>query len=289
MTSQKLTLPSGAVPHTPQWGEVGVSGGTPALARWPHLCPPPMEPLGATSGGLRHPHPSFMPVVSLILLLHLVFLPSVRAEPGTPERGHRDPPSDGGVAAPPGAGRLPPPGAGSQPPGTEGGPPEMEVGVAESEPGAATARLATWDVQHGRQGRLHVACRALSLVSVNCAPLQGARLAGDDRPLSCHGHRVSATHASHHQGGVALVWKDTSHWQVAATRKMLAASQPWSKIAWLCTREDLMSRESTSARRKIKNEGLVRHWCTSICILNSELRLSYLIRSNITSRGRRQQ
>jgi len=184
---------------------------------------------------------------------------------------------------------APHPGAGSQPPGTEGGPPEMEVGVAESEPGAATARLATWDVQHGRQGRLHVACRALSLVSVNCAPLQGARLAGDDRPLSCHGHRVSATHASHHQGGVALVWKDTSHWQVAATRKMLAASQPWSKIAWLCTREDLMSRESTSARRKIKNEGLVRHWCTSICILNSELRLSYLIRSNITSRGRRQQ
>jgi len=108
MTLQKSTLPSGAVPHIPL-GEVEVSCGTPALARRPYLYSPPMEPLGVTSGSLQHPHPSFLLVVSSILLLYLVFLPSVRAEPGAPERGHHDPPSNGGVAAPPGAGQLPPP------------------------------------------------------------------------------------------------------------------------------------------------------------------------------------
>ena len=79
--------------------------------------------------------------------------------------------------------------------------------------------IATWNIQSGRNARLESALRALNKMDVDLAILTEAKLTNGIHTKYSSVYNVVASNAvSHRQGGVALVFKDSPHWQVESTR-----------------------------------------------------------------------
>ena len=75
--------------------------------------------------------------------------------------------------------------------------------------------LATYNIRNGRAWGLETALRALSQMGVDIGILTETKLTGGIHTRFCCGYRVFATQAaSPHQGGIALVYQTSSHWQI---------------------------------------------------------------------------
>ena len=75
--------------------------------------------------------------------------------------------------------------------------------------------IGTWHIQSGRSTRLETALRALSIVGVDLCFLTKTKLTNGIHTQFSWGYQVLAINAiSHHQGGVALVDKESLYWQV---------------------------------------------------------------------------
>ena len=126
--------------------------------------------------------------VAFILLLLLVHLPGVRADSSRRSRTS--------------------PTAGS-------GPGETPMMISDCDRDIVPISIATWNIQSGRNSRLETALRALKKMNVDLAFLTEAKLtAGIYTRFSSDYHVVATTAVSHRQGGVALVYRDSPHWQV---------------------------------------------------------------------------
>ena len=89
---------------------------------------------------------------------------------------------------------------------------------AESKPTNKEIVIGTWNIQSGRSTRLETALRALSIVGVELCFLTETKLTNGIHTRISLGYRVLATNAmSHHQGGVALVYKESPYWQVESS------------------------------------------------------------------------
>ena len=76
-------------------------------------------------------------------------------------------------------------------------------------------RLATYNVRSGRAGRLEIALRAMEQMNVDLGILTEAKLTDGIYTRFSSGYHVVATDARvHNQGGVALFYRDSPHWQI---------------------------------------------------------------------------
>ena len=73
----------------------------------------------------------------------------------------------------------------------------------------------TYNIQSGRNGRLEMALRAMQQMNLDIGILTETKLTRGIHTRWSSGYHVVATEArSEHQGGVALVYRDSSHWQI---------------------------------------------------------------------------
>ena len=88
----------------------------------------------------------------------------------------------------------------------------------ESEPATTELVIGTWNIQSGRNTRLETALRALGKVGVDLCFLTETKLTEGIYTRFSSDYRVLATNAiSHHQGGIALVYRDSPYWQVESS------------------------------------------------------------------------
>jgi len=81
-------------------------------------------------------------------------------------------------------------------------------------------RLATYNIQSGRAGRLEMALRAMEQMNVDIGILTEAKLTDGVHTRYSSGYHVYATAAvSHHQGGVALFFRESRRWQVESIKR----------------------------------------------------------------------
>ena len=87
----------------------------------------------------------------------------------------------------------------------------MSASSAPSQPeGSGTFAIATWNIRSGRGTGLAAAAKGLRQMGVGCAVLTETKLTDDWYPKFVSGYRViSSKAASPHQGGVALIWKES--------------------------------------------------------------------------------
>jgi hypothetical protein len=79
-------------------------------------------------------------------------------------------------------------------------------------------RIATFNIQSGRGGRLEMALRALGAMNVDVCLLTEAKLTDGVYTRSSNGYSVVSTSAfSHRQGGVALCVRENEYFQVEST------------------------------------------------------------------------
>ena len=89
---------------------------------------------------------------------------------------------------------------------------------AESKPTNKEIVIGTWNIQSGRSTRLETALQALSIVGVDLCFLTETKLTNGIHTQFSLGYCVLATNTmSHHQGGVALVYKESPYWQVESS------------------------------------------------------------------------
>jgi hypothetical protein len=76
--------------------------------------------------------------------------------------------------------------------------------------GSGTFSIATWNIRSGRGTGLAAAAKGLRQMGVSCAVLTETKLTHDRYPKFVSGYRViSSKAASPHQGGVALLWRES--------------------------------------------------------------------------------
>ena len=90
-----------------------------------------------------------------------------------------------------------------------------------SERGITAVRLATYNLQDGRNSRLAFAIRAIEVSKINLAVLTETRFHNDIYTKSYLGYEVVGTTTTHqNQGGVALVFQEEPDgWSVESIRK----------------------------------------------------------------------
>jgi exonuclease III len=82
---------------------------------------------------------------------------------------------------------------------------------------ATTIRLVSYNIRNGRAGRLEAALRAMAQANVDLGVFQETKLTDGIYTRQSSGYQVIASNApSKHQGGIALFWRDSPHWQVEA-------------------------------------------------------------------------
>jgi exonuclease III len=80
-------------------------------------------------------------------------------------------------------------------------------------------KLATYNIMSGRSGRLEAATRAMGYCNVDIAILTEAKLTDEAYTRYHGGYNVKATKANcHNQGGIALLWRETTYMQVEGIR-----------------------------------------------------------------------
>eukprot|EP00978_Attheya_sp_CCMP212_P005624 scaffold12601_cov43-Attheya_sp.AAC.1 len=82
----------------------------------------------------------------------------------------------------------------------------------------STIRLASYNISNGRAGGLEAALHAMTQANVVVGVFQETKLTDGIYTQASSGYKgVLALDApSNHQGGVALFWRDSPHWQVEA-------------------------------------------------------------------------
>ena len=81
-------------------------------------------------------------------------------------------------------------------------------------------RIATYNLQSGRGGRLESAIRSIAQMNVDLCFFTEAKLTDGIYTRRNRGYTVHATNAmSNQQGGVALVFRASSYWQVESIRE----------------------------------------------------------------------
>ena len=92
---------------------------------------------------------------------------------------------------------------------------------SESEEDKTTPiRIATWNIQSGRNGRLEQALRAMGQMNIDLGFLTEAKLTDGIHTRYSFGYRVVATEArSGSQGGVALFYRDSRLWSIESEVK----------------------------------------------------------------------
>ena len=94
------------------------------------------------------------------------------------------------------------------------------VKPTESEPSNKELVIGTWNILSGRNTRLETALRALSKVGVDICFLTETKLTDGIYTRFSSGYRVLATNAvSHHQGGIALVYRESPYFQVESSQR----------------------------------------------------------------------
>ena len=84
---------------------------------------------------------------------------------------------------------------------------------AESKPTNKELVIGTWNIQNGRSTRLKTALRALGIVGVDLCFHTETKLTKGIYTQFSLGYQVLATNAmSHHQGVVALVYRESPYW-----------------------------------------------------------------------------
>ena len=87
--------------------------------------------------------------------------------------------------------------------------------ATDSELAIAELVIGTWNIQSGRNTCLETALRALSIVGVDLCFLTETKVTnGIYTRLSSDYHVLATDAMSHHQGGIALVYRDSPYWQV---------------------------------------------------------------------------
>ncbi len=87
----------------------------------------------------------------------------------------------------------------------------MSVSLAPPLPGGSgTFSIATWNIRSGRGTGLAAAAKGLRQMGVGCAVLTETKLSNDRYPKFVSRYQViSSKAASPHQGGVALLWRES--------------------------------------------------------------------------------
>lgn len=115
---------------------------------------------------------------------------------------------------------LPPP---EPPPAASGGAPSGGTPSTSSDstgPTRTPIRIATYNIQSGRSGRLEFALRAVGEMKVDICFFTEAKLTDGIHTRMSNGYQVVATKAlSHRQGGVALCFRQSEYWQVEAFQR----------------------------------------------------------------------
>ena len=76
--------------------------------------------------------------------------------------------------------------------------------------GSGTFSIVTWNIRSGRGTGMVAAAKGLHQMGVGCAVLTETKLTNDRYPKFISGyHVISSKVASPHQGGVALIWKES--------------------------------------------------------------------------------
>ena len=85
--------------------------------------------------------------------------------------------------------------------------------------GSGTFTLATWNIRHGGAGGLEAACRAFESLGVDIGVVQETKNVDGVHTQRSSGYSVFVSKAvSAHQGGVALIWRESWHYEVEETR-----------------------------------------------------------------------
>ena len=80
-------------------------------------------------------------------------------------------------------------------------------------------KLATYNIQSGRGGRLEMALREMELMNIDIGFLTETKLTDGIYTRFACGYHVRATEAvSHSKGGTALFWRDRPNWMVKSER-----------------------------------------------------------------------
>ena len=80
-------------------------------------------------------------------------------------------------------------------------------------------KLATYNIQSGRSGRLEIALREMEKMNIDIGILTETKLTDGIYTRYSSGYHVRATEAtSHSKGGVALFWRDRPNWTVESER-----------------------------------------------------------------------
>ena len=94
------------------------------------------------------------------------------------------------------------------------------VKPTESEPTNKELVIGTWNILSGRNTHLETTLRALSKVGVDICFLTETKLTDGIYTRFSSGYRVLATNAvSHHQGGIALVYRESPYFQVESSQR----------------------------------------------------------------------
>ena len=89
---------------------------------------------------------------------------------------------------------------------------------AESEPATTELVIGTWNTQSGRNTRLETALWVLGKVGVDLCFLTETKVTdGIYTQLSSDYHVLATNAMIHHQGGIALVFRDLLYWQVESS------------------------------------------------------------------------
>ena len=157
--------------------------------------------------------------VLFVLLLLLVSIPGVRADATQRSRSSTPPLVVGGESLVVSSeDEMEPTGTGAGRPDGAGGPGATTVKVSDRD--IISIEIGTWNIQSGRNGRLETALRALDKMGLDLALLTEAKLTDGIHTRYSSGYHVVATEAaSHRQGGVALVYKDSPYWQVESVER----------------------------------------------------------------------
>ena len=89
----------------------------------------------------------------------------------------------------------------------------------DAPPESPYIKLATYNIQSGRNGRLETALREMACMNVDIGFLTEAKLTDGIYTRYSSGYHVYATEATSPQkGGIALFWRDQSNWTVESER-----------------------------------------------------------------------
>jgi exonuclease III len=76
--------------------------------------------------------------------------------------------------------------------------------------GSGTFSIATWNIRSGRGTGLAAAAKGLHQMGIDCMVLTETKITDDRYPKFVSGYQVmSSKAASPHQGGVALIWRES--------------------------------------------------------------------------------